>query len=116
MSSEDLVSRVSPSFSQRYCTLSLLVSPGTIARVVGLDTIARELPEAEVTQWCKAGDVIPDNARGTQKQIATRITLAAEGLQELVSKIDFVNAIYDVIDTNGESMVVEKFDSATLLD
>ena len=114
MSAEDLVSKTNPHFSQHYCTLSMLSNPGKIAQVVGLDRIASEIPGSEITQWCKSGDVIFESAKGTQKQIATRITLTAASLPELARMIDFVNEAYDLLNDNGASMVVERFDTASL--
>ena len=114
MSTEDMVAKANPRFSHHYCTLSMLAHPGKIVRITGLERIVAELPNSEVTQWCKHGDVIPESARGTQKQIVTRVTLVATDLTELARQIDFVNDVYDVLDADGASMVVERFDTSCL--
>ena len=116
MSDRSLLQNIDPHFKKKYATLSLLANPGQISEIRGVSDISEKFEAAKVTQWCRPGDVIPRDAEGTQKQIVTRITLAADNLQELAAQIEYVNSVYDVLGEDGHSMIVERFNVAKLFE
>lgn len=107
-------SKVDPRFPRCYCTLSMLVKPGMVGEVRGVAEMESFEGFVSYTPWCAAGEAIDDDAVGTQKQIAGRITLEAASVLELASLINRTYAVYDVLDENGESMIIERFDTDNL--
>lgn len=110
MSQDDIVAKANPRFSSFYCTLSLLVKPGVIEKVVGLAEIAETPSTLSVTQWCFPGDVLDESVLGTQKQIGARVTIRETSLENLAARIERVNELYQVLSPAGEDMRLESFD------
>ena len=114
MADEDVASRATPQWKSVYCTLSLLIRPGKVKEVLGLDQIRTEPTVIGITQWCFPGNELDDTVLGTQKQIAARITIKAADYEELATIINKVNEVFDVLDVNGKSMILESFDTDRL--
>lgn len=114
MEDEKIASKVNPLLGKTCCTLSVLARPAKVEKIVGLDAI-KAFPEVvAITQWYQEGDTIAPEALGTQKQISMRITLEAENVEKLADVINRVYSTVDVLDENGESILIEQFDTARL--
>lgn len=96
------------------CTLSILARPAKVARIIGLDEISAFPETVAVTKWYDEGQEITQEAEGTQKQIAMRVTLAANSTEELAEVINRVYKTLDIQDDAGESILLEQFDTAEL--
>lgn len=105
-----LTDAVDARYRQHYCTLSVLVRPGRIARYVGLDDL-ENADDLNITVWLKPGDELDAAAIGTQKQIAVRITIQAETVDRLVGRIDEINRVLRILDDQDSDMIVERFDT-----
>lgn len=107
---------VNPHLKNWYTTMSILVRPGKISKINGIEEI-RAMPQVvHVDPWYIVGDEIKDSFRGTLLQTLVRITARAATKQEL---IDIINKIYDsvdAIDENGFSMLLKKHDIQDLID
>ena len=114
MSDEDISVKVNPLLPKACCTLSILARPGRVAKIVGLEKVRAMEETLAVTQWYFEGDTIDESALGTQKQISTRVTLVAEDMQKLAEAINRVYDTYDVLDENGNSILLEQFDTNEL--
>lgn len=114
MADDDVASKATPEWGSVYCTLSLLVRPGKVDKVMGLDAIGAEPTTVAITQWCFPGNILDDSVLGTQKQIAARVTIKAKDYVELADSINKVNDLFDVLDDEGNSMILEQFDTDRL--
>ena len=114
MEEESIAQKVNPHLGKTCCTLSILANPGKVAKIVGLNEIAAYPETVAITQWYQEGDTIAPEALGTQKQIAMRISLEAENTQKLAEVINRVYATLDVLDENGNSILLEQFDTSRL--
>lgn len=108
------VDGMDPRFPRYYCTLSMLAKPGAIGQIRGVDEVKALDGFVAYTPWYAEGERIGEEALGTQKQIAGRITLEAPSLDSLAKCIDEVYSLYDVVDEDGESLILERFDTADL--
>ena len=114
MEEKSIAHLVNPELPKTCCTLSILAKPARVDKIVGLDEISKFEEIVAITQWYREGDVIAPEALGTQKQIAMRITLEAENTQRLADVINRVYEVLDVLDENGQSILLEQFDTARL--
>lgn len=107
---------VNPRLSKVCCTLSVLVKPSYIDRIIGLDVIESFDETIDITIWCKEGEYIKEEAWGTQKQIALRVTLMADNREKLANVITRVYDHLEIIDEKGESIIIERFNPIRLFD
>lgn len=114
MEEESIAERVNPQLPKVCCTLSVLAKPARVEKFVGLEEISKFEQIVAITQWYHEGDVIAPEALGTQKQIVVRITLEADNTEKLADAINRVYDVLDVLDENGESILLEQFDTARL--
>lgn len=114
MAEESIADKVNPMLPKTCCTLSVLARPAKISKIVGLDEIEKYEETLAVTRWYQEGDEITQDALGTQKQIAMRISLQADNTEALAKIIDKVYATLDVLDDQGNSMLLEQFDTSRL--
>lgn len=114
MELDDIGNKVNPMFPKMCCTLSILMKPSYVDKIIGLDIIEEFKETLDVTIWCKEGGRITEDALGTQKQIAMRVTLIAENKKELAEVIDRVYDNLDIVDENGNSVLLERFDTLKL--
>jgi len=110
MGSFQIKKLANPAMIKHCCTLSLLIKPGKIKKIIGLDAIAKIPQVAGVVPWYFDGDTLGGNALGTQQQIAARISIAAETKDELASVIHMVNERFNVLSDNDESLLLPLFD------
>lgn len=106
---------VNPLLPKVCCTLSILARPGYISKIIGLDKVKALKETLAVTQWYKEGESIGEDALGTQKQIAMRITVVAEDKKQLANVINKIYEILDILDENNDSILMEQFDTSELL-
>lgn len=116
MEEESIADKVNPLLPKTCCTLSILARPAKISKIIGLDEIEQYKETLAVTRWYQEGDEITPDALGTQKQIAMRISLQAANTEELAKIINKVYQTLDVLDDQGNSMLLEQFDTNRLFD
>ncbi len=113
MADSDLSQKADPLLGGRYgCKLSVLMEPGTIADVVGLDEISRMDGVIFVNPSYEVGETVKD--AGTLKQIVCRFFIVADTLSDLKKRIDDIYRAYDVLDDHGESLLMEQFNTGLL--
>jgi hypothetical protein len=96
------------------CKLSVLMEPGTIAKVVGLEEISKMEGVVCVNPSYDIGETVKD--AGTLKQIVCRFFIVADTISDLKVRIDKIYDAYDVLDGNGASLLMEQFDTRLLLE
>jgi len=111
---ESVASKANPVFDKACCALSILVRPGTIGALAGLDEIAAFPETVDVNRWYSVGETIGEDFVGTQKQIVVRFNLAADDREKLADVIRRVYSVLRVDDTEGRSMMLTPFDTGRL--
>ena len=109
MSDRNLSQAAKPLPGRYGCKLSPLVKVGQINRLIGLDEIRKMPGVVSVNPSYRDGEIV--TGYGTLKQIACRFFIVADTKQELKCIIDRIMGIYDVIDDNGQSMLMKPFDT-----
>ncbi|MBQ7964974.1 MAG: ATP-grasp domain-containing protein [Ruminococcus sp.] len=113
MSEEDLSKKADPLTGKYGCKLSPLVKLGQIKELKGLDEIAQIQGVVSVNPSYRNMDTV--TGYGTLKQIACRFFIVADTKEELKSRIDRLMELYDVIDTDNNSMLLTPFDTDIII-
>jgi hypothetical protein len=114
MADFDISAKADPLLGGRFgCKLSVLMEPGTIAKVVGLDEISGMEGVIFVNPSYEVGETVKDT--GTLKQIVCRFFVVADSVSDLKERIDRIYGAYDVLAEDGTSLLMEQFDTGLLL-
>lgn len=117
MSTEDIALRIDPMLNGKCaCKLSPLIGKGTVAKISGLDAIAQIPQVVKTVPANPVGSTITDAKLGTLAQVAYRAFILADNYEELKHVIDQVQNAVVYEDSDGQSMMLEKFDSQKLLE
>lgn len=106
--------RANPRLKGQYgCKLSPLARVGKIGSIVGLDEISKNNNIVSINPSYEDGGEI--TGYGTLKQIVCRFFIVAKTKGDLKDTIDFIYDKFDVLDENGQSLLMQKFDTDILL-
>jgi len=105
-----------PKFKKWYATLNVLGVPGaTIAEVRGEKALNTYPWLVHIARRDGVGHTIPVDSAGTLMQDTTRIHVVADTKEELVERIDKVNELFQMLDKDGNSVLLEPHDTAEVL-
>lgn len=106
--------RANPRLNGQYgCKLSPLARVGKIGNLIGLNKISEKEGVVSINPSYENGGEIM--GYGTLKQIVCRFFVVAKTKEDLKSTIDFIYDNFDVLDVNGRSLLMQKFDTGILL-
>ena len=95
-----------------YATLNVLGRPGaTIGEIRGVEALETYPWLIHVARRNRVGDTIPADSAGTLVQDTTRIHLCADTKEQLIERINKANELYQIIDVDGENMVLTPHDT-----
>lgn len=100
---------------KRAATLWFLLKEGTIGKIEGLETAAKDPAVVSVVQRLYAGDAVEQGWVGTEKQVLARLYLVCETKEQLGAKLRGFVASVKVCSTKGEDMLLSGFDIAALV-
>lgn len=101
-----------PMFKSPCCTLTLMSKGGTVAKIEGVDE-ARKIPEVlHIENRYDIGDTIA--VTRTVSQFHIRIFIMARNIERMKFLINYLQDNIKVYDTEGENMLITKFDTETL--
>lgn len=104
--------KFNPKFKRWYATLNVLGRPGaTIAQVRGEKALNTYPWLIHIARRDRVGHTIPADSAGTLVQDTTRIHLYADTKKELIERIDKVNELYQIMDRNGENIILKPHDT-----
>jgi len=109
VSDKDLEPLSNPKPEQISCKLSPLVRIGTIAKLDGLEEIAKLPDVVSVNPSYQKGDEVI--GEGTLKQIICRFFIVSKDKDALIRTIQEIYRILRVTDENGENMLIGEFDT-----
>lgn len=113
MSDKRIADAADPRLNGHYaCKLSPLVKLGKISKIVGLDKIAAMKEVVSVNPSYDEGDTV--EGYGTLKQIICRFFVVADSSKDLQAALDRIFDCLDVLDEQGNSMMLRKFDTKVL--
>ena len=106
-----------PKFKKWYATLNVLGEPGaTVAGYRGESALNTYPWLIHIAKRYAIGDKIPEDSAGTLVQDTTRIHLYADTKEELIQRIDKVNELYQILDPNGNNIILKPHDTKEVLD
>lgn len=98
-----------PGFHGKWaCKLSPLVKEGKIGSIKGIEEIEKIDGVVSVNPNYDDGGVVA--GLGTQRQMAANIFIVAPTKEELITRVDKVNTLFEVLDEAGNSMLLKPFD------
>lgn len=101
-----------PKMKRWYATLNVLGQPGaTIGEFRGVEALETYPWLIHIARRNRVGDTIPADSAGTLVQDTTRIHLYADTKEELVERLDRANELYEILDTDGNNMVLLPHDT-----
>ena len=105
-----------PKFKKWYATLNVLGIPGaTIAEVRGERALNSYPWLIHIARRDGVGHTIPADSAGTLVQDTTRIHVSADTKEELMEHIDKVNELFQMLDKDGNSVLLKPHDTAEVL-
>ncbi len=104
--------KFNPKMKRWYATLNVLGRPGaTIGEIRGVEALETYPWLIHVARRNRVGDTIPADSAGTLVQDTTRIHLCADTKEQLIERINKANELYQIIDVDGENMVLTPHDT-----
>ena len=94
-----------PHFSGKACEIALLLRPGTIHTVDGMDIIKSKDSVIHCIQFYEEGDCLEET--GSLDQNFARIKVVAKTEEELEKEIEEIYRIISVKDTKGNEMLIK---------
>jgi biotin carboxylase len=108
---ESIKDRVDPYLNGRYgWNISFLMKPGIIAKIIGYEEIRRVPGVIDAVIAHEVGEEIKLSDRGLLKQICCRVLGHSDTVDEMRDMINKVTSIYQVLDANGESLLLPVLD------
>lgn len=100
-----------PTFGGRWAaTLWFLAKAGRIGSVKGLGGLGSDKRVITIVQRLHAGDLIPQEWIGTEKQVVARLYLSADSKDELAESLNYYMENVKVLDEHGRDMLLKGFD------
>lgn len=116
MSNVDIEKIIDPKLYGRYaCKLSPLIRMGTVSTITGIEEMESIKSVEKVVLNNYVGTTISASQVGTLNQIAYRAFIIEESLMNLKRTIDLFHEKVTYLDTEGNSMMMEYFDTNILL-
>ena len=115
MSDKKVSEIADPTFGGKWaCKLSPLAKLATVSEIKGVDEIKKNDKVISVNMNYEPGRTV--SGLGTQRQMIANIFTYADTKEELIDTIRFVNENFDVLDENGESILLKPFDPIIILE
>ena len=109
--------RFNPKFKRWYATLNVLGVPGaTIAEVRGEKALNSYPWLVHIARRDGVGHTIPADSAGTLVQDTTRIHIVADTKEELMQRIDRTNELFQMLDAEGNSVLLKPHDTREVLE
>jgi phosphoribosylaminoimidazole carboxylase (NCAIR synthetase) len=91
------------------CSVWVLLNEGLISTVKGIDVIKRMPAFKDIMLRFDVGDEILPSYIGTEKQVFSRIYIAADNVEGLNNAIEFIHQNLLINDSQGNNMVLDYF-------
>lgn len=92
-------------------SLWLLLKKGKIKRIEGIEQLKEDKCVVHIVQRFHEGDEVTDSMVGSENQVLARIYIVCDSEELYRKKINEIEALIHVIDTDGNNMLVELLDA-----
>ena len=96
------------------CTIWVLLGPGKIGNIDGLNEIKDDESVNEVIQRFYLNDIVTNDMVGNEKQVFARIYLVEDSQQLIKEKILRFQKALRITDTDGKNMIIDWMDPSRL--
>ena len=96
------------------CTFWILLKEGLIKEINGIEELASDPAIIYVLQRFFVGDIVEAHMVGNEKQVLARIYIVTESSPLLVDKIKEIKSSLRVVDSKGESMIIDMLDISSI--
>ncbi|MCG7333057.1 ATP-grasp domain-containing protein [Salinicoccus roseus] len=105
----DIESKLNSPVYPYSANITYLSATGEIDKYVGIEELKNLNNVVDVTTNYHDKSIIPEEAKGTLKQICARVFIVSKTQKELAETVLNCNNIFDVIDKEGNSKLLGKF-------
>lgn len=98
--------KVTPFYVQSACSIVLLIKPGIVNRIEGVNEVARLKDVIKYTQYYQVGEKMPERLTGTLGQTFAKIHIVSKDLITLSKTVEKVKAAIKVYDEKGNLMLL----------
>lgn len=88
-----------------------LTKPGKIVKIEGMDYVKKHSRVVHIVQRFKEGDVVPESAIGTERQVFLRLFLICDDKEQLRDTIKDLQNRVRVLDCDNNSMLLKGIDA-----
>ncbi|MBP3397650.1 MAG: ATP-grasp domain-containing protein [Alphaproteobacteria bacterium] len=108
MTARDEISHINPLHATHAYNISVLIRPGKISEISGVDEIRNTRNVLDVFLSYDIGDELGEESWGRLSQVAVRIFFVSENAQEYQSTINIIKNNLKILDENGNDMILTK--------
>jgi biotin carboxylase len=98
---------LNPNYSKFGFNSTHLVKPGEIGQISGLEEVRIQPNIIDVILSYDKGDIIPEDSRGTLKQVILRVIGKADSKAELIQTIDTITKNISVCSNQGKNLLLK---------
>lgn len=106
MCNQETWDKVTPYYEQSACSIVLLIKPGLVSRIEGVDEITKLSDIVKYTQYYHIGEDMPERLTGTLGQTFAKIHIVSKNLKNLSDTVEKVKTAIKVYDEKGNSMLL----------
>lgn len=99
-----------PNHDLKACNITFLSKPGKIGKIIGIEETLSIPGVIDVVQSYNEDNTIPEEAKGTLKQVVIRVFAVTKTEQDLAEVMRKAYKYINVLSPNNESMLLEGFD------
>lgn len=115
MATPEEIEKIDPYMNGHYVgSLTVPLKEGTIGRIEGVDEIRSDEAVLDFVQYYQEGDTLEKRLIGTLAQHFCRIKLIANSVEEYKQKVNWVQSVIKVFDTEGNNMIYKLFDTSRI--
>lgn len=105
---------INPNYKEWGFNITFLAKPGTVGAILGIDEVNSLEQVLDVVPAYNEGDVIPESAVGTLKQVILRVFGTAKTKEEMARLINKIHGLVKVFSKDGNNMLLDTFDTREL--
>ena len=116
MYAKSIIPLVNPNYHEWGCNITFLAKPGKVGSIMGVDEVKSLEEVIDVLPNYSEGDIIPESAIGTLKQVILKVFATTKTKEELAKLMDKIHGIIKVYSADGKDMLLDVFDTKELFD
>lgn len=102
----DTWDKVTPFFNQVACSIVLLIKPGIVSKIEGVESVENHHDVVKYTQYYHIGEQMPEKLTGTLGQTFAKIHIVSKNLKTLSETVGTIKNCIKVFDEEGKPMLL----------